>query len=219
MDIVIYGNSDFADLMDYYFSSDSDYNVIGFCVEEKYISSNTFKGKPLVAFENVEKYFPTDSVKMFVAVGYRSMRLRANLYQKTVSKGYQHVNYISSKCSIDKTCVIGNNNAILQGAVLEPFSKVGNNNVLYTGVVVCHHAQIENSCFIAARSLVGGYTVIQDNCFLGFSSIVLQNLVIEIETLVAAGSVVNKSYTEYQFLAGAPAKLKSKHPDIGIIIA
>lgn len=218
MDIVIYGNSDFADLMDYYFSSDSDCNVIGFCVEEKYIKSSTFKGKPLVAFENVEKHFPIDKVKMFVAVGYRSMRLRASLYKKTLSKGYRHVNYISSKCSIDKTCIVGNNNAILQGAVLEPFSKIGNNNVLYTNVIVCHHAEIGNDCFLSARSLVGGYTIIKDNSFLGFSSVILQKLVIDIETLIAAGSVVNKSYSEYQLLAGAPAKLKSTHRDLGIII-
>lgn len=218
MDILIFGNSDFAELMDYYFTSDSSYNVVGFCVERKYMLGNTFLGRPLVAFEEVENYYPANKFKMFVAVGYKSMRLRARLYKETVTKGYKHVNYISKNSSIDKTCVIGDNNAVLQGVVLEPFSTVGNNNIINTKSTVCHHAQIYNDCFIAAHSLIGGYTIIKNNCFLGFSSVVLQKLVIESETLIASGSIINKSSHMYQFLAGAPAEVKSLHIKDGIII-
>jgi len=57
MDIIIYGNGDFAELMDYYFTSDSDYNVLGFCVEREYMQGKTFSGKPLVAFEEVESVY------------------------------------------------------------------------------------------------------------------------------------------------------------------
>lgn len=218
MDIIIYGNGDFAELMDYYFTSDSDYNVLGFCVEREYMQGKTFSGKPLVAFEEVEKHYPAEKIKMFVAIGYKSMRLRADLYKKTVAKGYMHVNYISSKCSIDKSCIVGKNNAVLQGVVLEPFSIVGNNNIINTRSTICHHAKVGNDCFIAAHSLIGGYTIIKDNCFLGFSSTVLQKLVIERETLIAAGAVVNKNSYMYQFLAGSPALVKTLHAKNGIVI-
>lgn len=218
MKIIIYGNSDFAELMHYYFTTDSIYEVIGFCVDKDYIKSDKFLNIPLVPFEIVDKIFPPTEYKMFVAVGYKNMRLRKELYKKTIDKGYSHINYISSKAVVDKSNIIGKNNAILHNVVLEPFSKIGDNNIINTNVIICHHAEIMNDCFIAAKTLVGGFTIIKNNCFLGFSSTILQKLVIEDETLVAASSVVNRNSFKYDFLAGTPAKLISQHEVNGIEI-
>lgn len=218
MKIIIYGNSDFAELMHYYFTTDSIYEVIGFCVDKDYIKSDKFLNIPLVPFEIVDKVFPPTEYKMFVAVGYKNMRLRKELYKKTIDKGYSHINYISSKAVVDKSNIIGKNNAILHNVVLEPFSKIGDNNIINTNVIICHHAEILNDCFIAAKTLVGGFTIIKNNCFLGFSSTILQKLVIEDETLIAAGAVVNKNSSRYEFLAGIPAKLISLHKLNGIEI-
>ncbi len=218
MKIIIYGNSDFAELMYYYFTTDSVYEVAGFCVDKNYIKDDKFLNIPLVPFEIVDEVFPPNEYKMFVAIGYKNMRLRKNLYKKTLDKGYSHVNYISSKAVIDQSNSIGKNNAILHNVVLEPFSKIGNNNVINTNVIICHHAEIMDDCFIAARTLIGGFTIIKNNCFLGFSSTILQKLVIEDETLVAASSVVNKNSLKYDFLVGTPAKSISQHEENGIEI-
>ena len=218
MKIIIYGNSDFAELMYYYFTTDSVYEVVGFCVDKGYIKSDKFLNIPLVPFETVEDTFPPNEYKMFVAVGYKNMRLRKELYKKTIRKGYNHINYISSKAILDKSNIIGKNNAILHNVVLEPFCKIGNNNVINTNVIICHHAEVMNDCFIAAKALVGGFTIIKNNCFLGFSSTILQKLVIEDETLVAASSVVNRNSSKYDFLAGIPAKSMSQHEVNGIEI-
>ena len=218
MKIIIYGNSDFAELMYYYFTTDSMYEVVGFCVDKTYIKNDKFLNIPLVPFEIVDEVFPPNEYKMFVAVGYKNMRLRKKLYKKTVDKGYDHVNYISSKAINDDSNIIGKNNAILHNVVLEPFCKIGNNNVINTNVIICHHAEIMNDCFIAAKTLVGGFTIIKNNCFLGFSSTILQKLVIEDETLVAASSVVNRNSFKYDFLAGTPAKSISQHEVNGIEI-
>lgn len=218
MKLVIYGNSDFAELMYYYFTNDSKYEVVGFCVDRDFIKNDKFLDKPLIAFEEIEKIFSPDEYKMFVAVGYKNMRLRTKLYKKTFDKGYEHVTYISSKAIVDKSNIIGKNNAILHGVVLEPFAKIGNNNIINTNVTICHHAEIMNDCFIAAKSLVGGFTLIKNNCFLGFSSTILQKLIIEDETLVATASVVNKNSSKYDFLVGTPAKAISNHIENGIEI-
>jgi UDP-N-acetylbacillosamine N-acetyltransferase len=218
MKLIIYGNSDFAELMYYYFTNDSQYEVVGFCVDRDFIKSDKLLDKPLVAFEEVEKIFPPDEYKMFVAVGYKNMRLRVKLYSKSVDKGYKHINYISSKAIVDESNIIGKNNAILYGVVLEPFAKIGNNNIINTNTIVCHHAEIMNGCFIAAKSLVGGFTVIKNNCFIGFSSTILQKLIIEDETLVAACSLVNKNSSKFDFLVGTPAKTISNHKENGIQI-
>ena len=218
MKLVIYGNSDFAELMYYYFTNDSKYEVVGFCVDKDFIKSDNFLDKPLVSFEEVEKIFPPNEYKMFVAVGYKNMRLRAKLYEKTVDKKYENINYISSKSITDESNIIGKNNAILHGVVLEPFAKIGDNNIINTNVTICHHANIMNDCFIAAKSLVGGFTIIKNKCFIGFSSTILQKLIIEDETLVAACAIVNKNSSKFDILAGIPAKVVSNHKENGIEI-
>lgn len=218
MKLVIYGNSDFAELMYYYFTSDSNYEVFGFCVDKEFIKSNKFLGKPLVPFEEVERIFSPSEYKMFVAVGYKNMRLRAKLFEKTIEKKYEHINYISSKSILDESNILGKNNAILHGVVLEPFAKIGDNNIINTNVTICHHSEIMNDCFIAAKSLVGGFTIIKNNCFIGFASTILQKLIIEDETLVAAGSIVNKNSSKFDFLVGSPAKVVSNHKENGIEI-
>lgn len=218
MKLVIYGNSDFAELMNYYFTTDSQYNVVGFCVDKEFIKSDKFLDKPLIPLEEIERVFSPNKHKMFVAVGYKNMRLRGDLYKKVMKKGYEHVNYISTKAIIDESNIIGKNNAILHSVVLEPFSKIGDNNIINTNAIICHHAEIMNDCFIAAKSLIGGFTIIKNNCFLGFSSTILQKLIIEDETLIAAGSIVNKSSLKCDFLAGVPAKFISNHKQNGIKI-
>ena len=45
--IVIFGIGDFSSLANYYFTKDSDHEVVAFTVNEKYISDDTFEGKPL----------------------------------------------------------------------------------------------------------------------------------------------------------------------------
>ena len=71
MKLVIYGNSDFAELMNYYFTTDSQYNVVGFCVDKEFIKSDKFLDKPLIPLEEIERVFSPNKHKMFVAVGYR----------------------------------------------------------------------------------------------------------------------------------------------------
>ncbi len=216
MKIIIYGNSDFAELMHYYFTVYSKYEVVAFCVDKEYINSKTFLNKPLIAFEDIKELYDIDNYQFFVAVGYKNMRARKLLYEKVKAKGYKFVSFISPKANVDESNIIGDNNAILHNAVLEPFAKVGNNNIINTNSIICHHAEIFNDCFIAANSLIGGFTKVKNNCFIGFSSTILQKLVIEDETLIAAGTLMPNDSKKYTMYAGIPAKVKSTHQDNGI---
>lgn len=216
MKLVIYGNSDFAELISYYFLSDSDYEIAGYCVDRVFINDSTFLDKPLIAFEEIESIFPPTQYHMFIAIGYKNMRLRKALFKKTKDKGYIHANFISSKAHVDSSNLMGENNAILHNVVLEPFAKLGNNNIINTNVTVCHHAVIEDDCFIAANSLIGGYSIIKNNCFIGFSATILHKLTLENETLIAAGTLMNQNSTAYTMYAGIPAKVISNHQKQGI---
>ncbi len=218
MKLVIYGNGDFAKLMYYYFSEDSDYEVCAFCADESYIKEDELIGKPVLSVNNIEKNFPPSEYKIFVAIGYSNMRARKKMYDKVKNKGYQCINYISSKAIIDKSFKLGENNVIFQNVTIEPYVSIGNNNIIWSSTTLCHNVSILSHSFVAAQSVIGGFSIIKDNCFLGFNSTIIENITLEKETLVGAKSLVLNDTEEYSKYMGIPAKKISEHKKEGIKI-
>ena len=218
MNLIIYGDSNYAELIKYYFESDSDYKVVGFCVDKAYKTRDEYCGLPVVSFEEVENHFPTETHHIFAAIGYKSMRVRQMLFEKMRTKKYTIASYISSKAVVDDSNKIGDNCTILPGAILEPFVQIHSNCFINTGVIVCHHSEIKAHCFLAAGSLVGGYAVIDECSFVGFRATVIQQLKLARETLVAANSTMLKNTEESTMYAGTPAKAIRTHLERGIDI-
>ncbi len=218
MNLIIYGDSNYAELIKYYFESDSDYKVVGFCVDRAYKTRDEFCNLPVVSFEEVENHFPIETHHIFAAIGYKSMRTRRMLFEKMSLKKYTIASYISSRAIIDDSNEIGHNCTILPGAILEPFVKIDSNCFINTGVVICHHSKIQAHCFLAAGSLIGGYVVIEECSFVGFRATVIQQLQLAPETLIAANSTLLKNTEESTMYAGTPAKAIKTHLERGIEI-
>ena len=98
--IVIFGNGEIGELAEYYFRTDSDYDVIAFTADDEYVKSDTFCGLPLVRFQTVKETYPPDSYKMFIALSYsRLNKDRAKKFNKAKELGYDLVSYVSSRCT------------------------------------------------------------------------------------------------------------------------
>ena len=54
--VIIFGNKDFAELAHYYLTHDSEYEVVAFTANERYITDSSFRGLPIVPFEQLEKW-------------------------------------------------------------------------------------------------------------------------------------------------------------------
>ena len=79
--LVVFGAGDIARLAHFYFSSDSEHEVVAFTVDAAYKKESAFQGLPLVASEEVTRLFPPSDVRMFVALSYAKMnRIRAAKY-------------------------------------------------------------------------------------------------------------------------------------------
>lgn len=216
--LVLYGASSYSVLIKEYFESDSDYRIVGFCVDKQYRTIDTLCNLPVVDYEEIESYFPKNNHYIFVAIGYKSMRAKKSLYLKVKNSGYKFATYISKDAIVNKSNNIGDNCMILPGVILEPHAIIEENTFLNTGVTVCHHSIIKAHSFLAARSLVGGYTEIGENCFIGFQATVLQQLKIANETLIAAGATMLNNSEASTVYAGVPAKPIKSHPEKGIEI-
>ena len=61
--IIIFGTGAIAEEVANYLRLDSNYMVEGFTVDKKFLSKKKFNGKPVVAFESVQKHFSPRDLK------------------------------------------------------------------------------------------------------------------------------------------------------------
>lgn len=195
--IVLFGFGDIAQIAKYYFDIDSEYEVVAFTLDEDYISDNSFEGLPVVPFNNIEKTYPPNKYKMFIALSYTNMnKLRQQKYFEAKEKGYKLVSYVSSKCSYMSQYEHGDNCFIFEDNTIQPYVKIGNNVTLWSGNHIGHHSEIHDHNFISSHVVISGHCTIESNCFLGVNSTVAHKIIIAKESLLGAGAIIAKNTEE-----------------------
>lgn len=210
--VVIIGAGEFAEIAYEYFTYDSQYEVVAFAVEKKYIVKNSLFNLPVVRFEDIEKLYSPENYKVFTAITFTKFnRVRTRLYNEAKKKGYKFVSYVSSKAFVWKNVKIGENCFIFENTTLQRNVRIGNNVVLWSGDYVEHRAEIGDNCFLAPQVVVPGYCKLGDNCFLGANSTLVDTISIASDTFIGAGSVVVKSILDSgRIYVGNPAKPMNK---------
>ena len=209
--LIIFGAGDIARLAHYYFTRDSQHQVVAFTADQKYLKEESFLELPLVAFENVAKLYSPQNYKMFVALSYAKMnKVRAEKYYEAKQLGYELVSYVSTRCSFLTDYPVGENCFILEDNTIQPFVRIGNNVTLWSGNHIGHDAVIEDHCFLASHIVVSGYVRIRNNCFIGVNATLRNSITIAPETLVGAGAIIMKDTVEQGVYLPERAKLFAK---------
>src|SRR5258706_7825017 len=166
--VVIFGTGKIADQAYFYLKNDSPHEIVAFTVDQAYLNVKENFGLPVVPFEVIEKRYPSDEFKMFVAVGWFAEfnKLRARKYEECKARGYQLISYVSSRASNIGQVTIGDNCFVLEFAVIQPCSKVGNDVFIWSGNHIGHHAEIGDHCYIAGNAMISGNVTIEPYCFI-----------------------------------------------------
>ncbi|MCF0059675.1 acetyltransferase [Dyadobacter sp. CY356] len=205
--VIIFGVLDTAELAHYYLEHDSEHEVVAFSVNREYIQEESFRGLPLVAFEDVETIFPPAEFSFFAPMTGRNMnRNREAVYNQIKAKGYQLISYISSHATILDRNVIGDNCFILEDNTIQPFTTVGNNVVMWSGNHIGHHGQIKDHVFFTSHVVMSGHCVIESYSFFGVNSTIRDYTNIAQGTLVGMASAITKETEEWGIYIGNPAK-------------
>lgn len=205
--VVIFGVLDTAELAHYYLTNDSEHEVVAFTVSREYLKETTFKGLPVVAFEDVENEFSPEEYSLFAPMTARKMNtLREDIYNQGKRKGYNFVSYISTKATVFNN-EIGENCFILEDNTIQPFTKIGNNVVLWSGNHIGHHGEIKDHVFFTSHVVMSGHCVIESNCFFGVNATIRDYSTLAKGTLLAMGASLTKQNTEeWGVYVGNPAK-------------
>jgi len=188
--VIIFGNSRFSEVAHLYLTSDSEYEIIGFTLDEAFIKEKTYKDLPVFPFATLEEYYPPDSCKLLIPIGYTQVnKLRKEKYLVAKSRKYNFISYVSSK-AICQEVSIGENCFIFEENVIQPFTSIGDNCILASGNQIGHHSRIHNHCFFSSGSIVGGGTSIGECTFVGMNSTIRDDVTVGPENVIGAGSII-----------------------------
>lgn len=212
--LVVFGAGDIARLAHFYFSTDSEHEVIAFTVDEAYRTANEFEGLPLVSVDEIADRYPPSEFKMFVALSYARMnRVRADKYAQIKALGYDLVSYVSSRCSYLSQHPPGDNCFILEDNTIQPFVSIGNDVTLWSGNHIGHDSTIEDHTFIASQVVVSGHVTIRSFCFIGVNATLRNGIEIAEGSLIGAGAVIMKDTVEKGVYLPKRADLFAKSSD------
>ena len=71
--LVVFGDGDIAQLAHFYFSTESEYEIVAFTVDSAYLTGTTFCGLPVIAFEEISKRYDQDQYELFIALSYSKL--------------------------------------------------------------------------------------------------------------------------------------------------
>jgi sugar O-acyltransferase (sialic acid O-acetyltransferase NeuD family) len=189
--VVIFGNSTWASLAAFYLEHDSPHEVAAFTVDREHLAGDTFEGLPVVAFEDVQRHFPSDDFEMFVPISFKRMNhVRSEKYAQAKRKGYDLISYVSSRTETWPGFRCGDNCFIMEGNSIAPFVEIGNDVVMWCGSHIGHHSVVKDHVMMASHVVIAGSCTIEPYSFLGVNSTVRDNTVVARETLVGAGVTI-----------------------------
>ena len=205
--LIIFGVGDVAELAYFYFSNESNYNVMGFAVDKEFMDKKIFHSLPVVAYEELPNKFPPNEYELFIAMSYAKVnKYSAEKYLQIKRLGYSLASFVSSKAT-NYAESIGENCFILEDNTIQPFVEIGNNVTLWSGNHIGHHSVIEDHCFITSQVVISGGCTIGELSFIGVNSTLRDHIEIGKSNVIGAGSLIMADSDDFNVFISKPTEV------------
>lgn len=216
--VIIFGAGAFAELIRCRLA-ELGVTVAAFAIDRTFAGSASSGQQPIVLSENVVSEFPPNKFDMVVAVGYRSMRKRAEVFERMISLGYSMPGVIFGRDGLSEKTEFGSNNIIFPGVTIDPFVKLGHNNIIWPGSVLCHDLVMGSHNYLSPGVVVAGNCNIGDRNFFGVRSAFIDGVEVASDCQILPGAILQSNATSLGKYAGIPAKkIGDIDPGTGIAI-
>jgi sugar O-acyltransferase (sialic acid O-acetyltransferase NeuD family) len=200
--LVIFGARAFAEIAHYYFTHDSNHTVAAFTVDGAYLRETSFRGLPVVAFEEVERDFSPSDCGMFVAVGIgRVNRARAEKVAGAEAKGYPLASFVSSRADVAADLVVRPNTMIMERAGIQPFVEIGRDTIVWSSSRIGFRTRIGDHCWIVGP-ILGESVAVGDHTFLGLNATIAPSVTIGRSNVIGAGALIVSDTADGQVYRG-----------------
>lgn len=173
------------------------FNVIGFAVNEEYLTQNEFMDLPVYSLENLEEECLVKKYKVFVALLWNHLnRDRKSIYDYCKMRGYQMANLISPLAVI-RGKIEGDNCWIHDFVIIQNDARVQSDIAIMAYSLIGADTYIGSHCFFGAQSLLGGGSTIGDQSFVGIKATIFDDTVIGRKCIIGACVAVKRNMPDF----------------------
>tara|TARA_R100001129_G_scaffold159129_1_gene123190 strand:+ start:1225 stop:1917 length:693 start_codon:yes stop_codon:yes gene_type:complete len=213
--IVIFGTGEYAELAYYYFTNDSEYEVVAFTADNEFIKSDSFLNLPLVPVDKICELFPPNKFKAHVALSYRKLnQTRQEKFSMMKDLGYSLVSYVCSKSVTWPDLTIGENCFILENQTIQPTVKIGDNVMIWSGNHLGHNCSIGDHTYISSHVCISGHVKIGERCFLGVNATAADFIKIGNDCFIGMGASVVKDLQDGDMILCAKSNVFAKDSEL-----
>jgi sugar O-acyltransferase (sialic acid O-acetyltransferase NeuD family) len=192
--IVIFGTGEIGVMAKYYFTYDSEYEVVAFAADEKYINSDSFEGLPLVKLSELSERYPPSEYDVHVALSFGQLnKTREQKYYEVKNMGYFLASYISTRSVFWPDLIHGDNCFILENQTIQPTVRIGSNVMIWSGNHIGHRGVISDHVYISSHVCIAGFCTIGERTFLGVNSTIKDFTEIGSDCFVGMAASVSKN--------------------------
>jgi sugar O-acyltransferase (sialic acid O-acetyltransferase NeuD family) len=211
-DIVIVGAGGFgrevAWLIEQINQKDPIWNLIGF-VDDNNNEGQFINGLPVLG--KVE-WLLDKSIHVVIAIG--DPILKHALYEKIKESSNIYPSLIHPFVKISNTNRIGDGAIICEGSILTVNIKIGNHVIINLDCTIGHDVNIFDFCTVLPSVNISGHVNLNERVMVGTGAQILQGLNVGENSIVGAGSLVNRDLEKNVVAVGVPARvIKSRLGD------
>jgi len=204
--IAIVGSGHLGQQITHHIHQDTNDVVVGYFDEFKHIHTLVNNIPILGGNSSIEQIYEKGIFDMLIiAIGYKHMDIRGNLFDKL----YGHIPFYTfthSSTIIDQTACIGYGTIVYPGCIIDQHVVIGNNVLLNIGCAIAHDSIIGDHTFLSPRVSIAGFVNIGNNCILGINSTVIDNINISASTQIGGGTVIIKNIDSTGLYVGNPGR-------------
>ncbi len=167
------------------------------------------KFKVLKTENEAKEYFEKISPEFVIGIG--NPKLRKFLYEKFTNLGGKCVSIISENAEVGSYGnTIENGTIITSGTIITNDIKIKKGTMINLSCTIGHDSIIGEFVEICPNVSISGRCKIGDLVFIGTGATILPDIKIGKNSIIAAGSVVNKNVPDNVLVAGIPATIKKE---------
>lgn len=141
-----------------------------------------------------------------ISFGIGNNSIRAKLFEKVQSSGFEIVSLIHQNTVISPSVTIGKGTVIMPNVVVNANANIGDGVILNSSCIIEHECIIENFAHISPNVALAGNVRVGNFTHIGIGTSIIQGKTIGSYCIIGAGSIVVKNISNFKKAYGNPCK-------------
>ncbi len=168
------------------------------------VERDLFKGIKRMPFDAFDQIYAKENAEIIIALGEPEYRIM--LYKKVKEKGYTFANVIHPSAFISPSAKMGRGLIIKPWVVVSCDAVIGDNVRIESFSGIGHGCIVRESSQLSAGVIMGGESEIGEGTYIGMNVPILEKIKVGSNSVVGAGSTVQREIPDNVIALGNPAK-------------